>query len=155
MSLRTDRSHLDSLIDFHMTSTATRGGIVCQNTAGSGAAMDQSSQVAAYVAAPSGEAPLGVLMCDVVNEDRTRQHQNWYKEQVDINGKVTIWSKCVVVTDFVYPGQTPTAGQRAYVLHSGYVGNSDFIGGNLVVGRWLSTKDEDGFAKLSVNLPNN
>lgn len=155
MGLRTDRIHVDSLIDCFMTSTASRGGIACLNTAGSGAAMDQSAQLAAYIAAPSGQAPLGVLMCDVVDNDLTRQHENWHKEEVQVNGKVTIWNKCTVVTDMVYPGQTPTAGQRAYVLHSGYIGNSDVIGGNLLVGRFLSTKDEDGYAKVSVNLPNN
>ena len=92
-------------------------------------------------------------MCDVVNLDLTRQHENWHKEEVQQGGKVTIWSKCTVVTNMIYPGQTPTAGQTAYVGHSGYISNSDFIGGNLVVGRFLSTKDEDGYAKVSVNLP--
>ena len=153
MALRPDRIHVDSQIDFFMNEAAERGGIACISTVGSGAAMDQSEQLASYVAAPSGEAPLGILICDMVNLDLTRQHENWYKEEVQQGGKVTIWPKCTVVTDRIYPGQTPTAGQTAYVVHSGYIGNSDFIGGNLVVGKFLSTKDEDGYCKVSVNLP--
>ena len=153
MALRPDRIHVDSQIDFFMNEVAERGGIVCISTVGSGAAMDQAEQLASYVAAPSGEAPLGLLTCDMVNLDLTRQHENWHKEEVQQGGKVTIWPKCTVVTNRVYPGQTPTAGQVAYVGHSGYISNSDFIGGNLVVGRFLSTKDEDSYCKVSVNLP--
>jgi len=153
MALRPDRIHVDSEIDFFMNEVAERGGIACISTAGSGAAMDQGEQLASYVAAPSGEAPLGILTCDMVDIDLTRQHENWHKEEVVKGGKVTIWPKCTVVTDRVYPGQTPTAGQVAYVGHSGYISTSDFIGGNLVVGRFITTKDEDGFCKVSVNLP--
>lgn len=153
MALRSDRIHVDSQIDFFMNEVAERGGIACISTVGSGSAMDQGEQLASYVAAPSGEAPLGVLMNDMVDIDLIRQHENWHKDEVVKGGKVTIWPKGTVVTDMVYPGHTPTAGQVAYVVHSGYVGNSDVIGGSLNVGRFLSTKDEDGYVKLSVNLP--
>ena len=153
MALKTDRIHVDSQIDFFMNETAERGGIVCISTAGSGAAMDQAEQLASYVAAPSGEAPLGVLMCDMVNLDLTRQHENWHKEEVQQGGKVTIWPKCTVVTNRIYPGVTPTAGQTAYVAHSGLLHTSDVIGGNIVAGRFLSTKDEDSYCKVTVNLP--
>lgn len=157
MGLKTDRIHIDSQIDFFMNETAERGGIVCMSTVGSGAAMDQAEQLATYAANPSGEATLGVLMCDVVNLDLTRQHENWHKEEVQKGGKVTIWNKCTVVTDMIYPGVTPTAGQRAYVAHSGYIANSKVVGDSStadpVVGRFQSTKDEDGYCKISVNVP--
>lgn len=153
MALRPDRIHVDSQIDFFMNEVAERGGIVCISTVGSGAAMDQAEQLASYVAAPSGEAPLGLLTCDMVNLDLTRQHENWHKEEVQQGGKVTIWPKCTVVTDRIYPGITPTAGQTVYVAHSGLLHTLDVIGGNITVGRYLSTKDEDGFCKVSVNLP--
>jgi hypothetical protein len=157
MALRPDRIHIDSQIDFFMNEVAERGGPVCVSTVGSGAAMDQAEQLATYAANPSGTAVLGVLMCDVVNLDLIRQHENWHKEEVQKGGKVTIWSKGTVVTDRIYPGVTPTAGQVAYVAHSGYFANSKVVGDDsdavAVVGKFLSTKDEDGFCKVSVNVP--
>lgn len=155
MGLKSDRIHVDSMIDYFMDEVATRGGVVVQSTVGSGAAMDQSQQLATYAAAPSGKSPLGVLMCDMVNLDLTRQHKNFHKEEVQKGDKVTIWNKCTVVTNMIIPGQTPTAGSKAYLGHSGYLAAQDVIGGgsDLVVGRWLSSKDEDGWAKVSINLP--
>lgn len=157
MGLKTDRIHIDSQIDYFMNEVAERGGIVSVSTVGSGAAMDQAEQLCTYAANPSGVSTLGVLMCDMVNLDLTRQHENWHKEEVQKGGKVTIWSKCTVVTDRIYPGATPAAGNIAYVAHSGYIAPSkvvsDSSSANHVVGRFLSTKDEDGYCKVSVNLP--
>ena len=55
------------------------------------------------------------------------------------------------------------ANTRAFIAHSGYIGTSKVVddesdGGatgnsSHVVGMWLSSKDEDGYAKVSVNLP--
>jgi len=159
MALKADRIHVDSQIDYFMNEVAERGGIVSVSTAGSGAAMDSSSQLCTYQANPSGIQPLGVLMSEMVNLDLTRQHMNWHKEEVQQGGKVTIWSKGTVVTDRVYPGQTPSAGQTAYVGHSGYICSTDvatdsqFAAAHRVVGRFLSIKDEDGYAKIAINLP--
>ena len=162
MALKTDRIHVDSQIDFFMNETAERGGIVCISTTGSGSAMDQAQQLATYKADMSGCIPLGVLMCDVVDLDLTRQHENWHKEEVQKGGKVTIWNKCTVVTNRIIPNVTPTAGQLAYISASGYVTNTINVAqsqeqGHLiekyVVGRFLSSKDEDGYEKLSVNQP--
>lgn len=156
MALKTDRIHIDSQIDFFMNETAERGGIVSVSTAGSGSAMDQASQLATYKAVASGVKPLGVLMCDVVDNDLLRQHENWHKEEVQIGGKVTIWSKCTVVTNRIVG--TPTAGSLAYVgpsgLISGTVYQTDHTGSaSTPIGRFLSVKDEEGFAKVAVNLP--
>lgn len=157
MALKTDRIHIDSQIDFFMNEVAERGGIVSVSTAGSGSAMDQAEQLATYAANPSGVSTLGVLMGDMVNLDLTRQHENWHKEEVQQGGKVTIWNKCTVVTDRILPGSTPTAGQKAYVAHSGYISNtqaaSDDSDTNPVVGKFLSTKDQNGYCKVSINLP--
>lgn len=162
MALKPDRIHVDSQIDYFMNETAERGRIAVVSTAGSGAAMDQGEQLAKITFSnPSGEQPLGVLMCDVVNLDLTRQHMNWHKEEVQIGGKVTIWNKCTVVTDQIYPGQTPAGGDVAYVGPSGYISNTDLGSDSAdhaarrgrVIGKFLSSKDEGGFAKVSVNLP--
>ena len=152
MALLPHRKHVDSRIDFFMNETAERGGIVSFSTAGSGTANDQGVQLATYAASPSGKAAIGVLMNDMVNLDLTRQHLNWYKDEVQKNSKVTIWEKGEVVTNMIQPGITVSAGDRAYLHASGYVANTAFLGGPQV-GRFMSTKDENGFAKLSVNLP--
>lgn len=153
MSLRAQRRELDSDITFFMNEVATRGGFVCASTVGSGAALDQADALATYAANPSGKTVLGVLMCDMVNLDLTRQKENVYKEEVQKGGKVTIWTKGWVVTDMIYPGHTIAAGNKAYIGPSGLIGNVDVIGGNDVVGKFLSKKDEDGYAKVSFNLP--
>ena len=61
------------------------------------------------------------------------------------------------MTNRIYPGTTPTAGQNAYIAHSGYIANSAVVSDDSaissLVGRFLSTKDEDGYCKVSVNLP--
>lgn len=156
MALRADRKCVDSRIDFFMNEVAERGGIASFSTSGSGAAMDQSVQLATYAASPSGSKPIGVLINDMVSLDLTRQHLNQYKDEVQIGGKVTIWEKGEVVTNRIQPGITITAGQTAYLHASGYVSNTNFLDHtNNVVGRWMSLKDQDGYAKLAVNLPNN
>lgn len=157
MALKSDRTHIDSQIDFFMDETAERGGIACISTVGSGVAMDQAEQLATYAANPSGVGTLGILMSEMVNLDLTRQHENWHKEEVQKGGKVTIWNKGTVVTDMIYPGATPTAGQKAYIGHSGYIANSQVVGDDSdmdpVIGKFLSTKDQDDYCKVSVNIP--
>ncbi len=163
MALKSDRIHRGSLIDFFMNETAERGVVVCASTVGSGAAMDQSLQLATVAASPSGQVPLGVLMNDMVNLDLTRQHENWHRDEIQQGGKITIWNDCVVVTNRIYPGHTPAVNTRAFIGHSGLLATSKFVdddsdGGTTgnsthVVGMWLSSKDEDGYAKVSVNLP--
>jgi hypothetical protein len=162
MALKADRIHVDSQIDFFMNEVAERGKIACFSTVGSGAAMDQALQLATCTyTSISGVRPIGILMCDMVNNDLTRMHENWHKEEVQIGGKVTIWSKGTVVTNQIYPGHTPVAGSQAYLAPSGFIGVSllqtesgpDFARDVHKIGRFLSTKDEDGYAKVSVNLP--
>jgi hypothetical protein len=158
MALKPDRTHIDSQIDYFMNEVAERGGIVCVSTAASGAGMDNSSALCTYAAQPSGCKALGVLMSEMVNLDLTRQHMNFHKEEVQQGGKVTIWSKGTVVTDRIYPGQTPAGGDNAWVGHSGFISNSDVATDDAdtvsrIVGRFLTAKDEDGFAKVSINVP--
>lgn len=154
MALKPHRTHLDSDISFFMTSTAERGGFVTISTVGSGDAMDQSTAVAQYATNPSGLAPLGVLMNDVVNLDLTRQRLNEYKREVQVNTKVEIWTKGEVQTNMIYPGITVSASDRAYLTVSGLITNVDG-GANAtpIVGSFRSSKDEDGYAKVAFNLP--
>lgn len=157
MALKGNRVETISEISFFMNEVAERGGIVCMSTAGSGAALDQSAALVTYAAAPTSGSPkaMGMLMNDMVNIDQTRQHINWHKDEVQKGGKVRILREGWAVTDMIYPGVTPTAGQIAYVAHSGYISNASIIpNGKLEVGFFDSVKDEDGYARVYVKLPN-
>lgn len=150
MALKSDRIEALTDISFFMNTTAERGGVVSAVTSGSGVAMDDANAVVAYAAAASGAKPIGVLLNDVVNLDLTRQHINWHKDEVQVGGKVTVLRQGQVVTNMLVSGITPTAGTPAYVGASGLVGTSST---NAVqIGSFLSGKDADGYAKLSVNI---
>lgn len=150
MALKGDRHELDTDISFFLNETAEKGQVVSVSTQGSGAAMDNSSALATVAAEASGAVALGVLLNDMVDIDQTRQHINWHKDEVQKGGKVTILTKGFVVTDQI--SGAPTAGQVAYLADSGLIaGTQD--GSAPAIGRFLSTKDADGFAKVSINLP--
>ena len=86
MALKTDRSTLQTDISFFLNEAATRGGIACLSTGGSGAAMDQGAALDTYPANPSGKIPVGLLLNDMVNIDLTRQHLNQHKDEVQKGG---------------------------------------------------------------------
>jgi hypothetical protein len=157
MALRPDRSKegLDHIDFFCNDTTAERGGIAVINTAGSGVAVDNSSAVVTYAADPSGMRPLGVLMQDIVNYDLTVRDANIHKQEVQTGGKVTVRDLCVVVTDRIFPGATPSAGDTAYVTQSGYI--TDIVHAQGVVntpkvGNFIGTADEDGYIKVQINV---
>ncbi len=154
MALKSDRNELQTDISFFMNEAATRGGVVSMSTAGSGAAMDQGAALATYSATASGKVPLGILLNDMVDLDLTRQHINQHKDEVQKGGKVTILRKGYVVTNNI-EGTSPTAGAQAFPAHSGNLSITDIVGDGTVsaIGRFLSTEDEDGYAKVEINLP--
>jgi hypothetical protein len=160
MALKSDRSVLDTDISFFMNEAATRGGIASVSTGGSGAAMDQGEALVTYAALPSGKVPVGLLLNDMVNIDLTRQHLNQHKDEVQKGGKVTLLRKGYVVTNSI-EGDSPSAGDPAYVAHSGNLAVSDLSnddtdddGSTRLVGRFLSGVDQDGYAKVYIDLPN-
>ena len=148
MALKGDRNVLETDISFFINVTAEKGQLLCVSTQGSGAAMDNSYSLA--TTASGTNVPLGIVLNDVVNIDQTRQHINWHKDEVQQGGKVTILTKGTVVTDQITG--TPTAGMVAYLNTGGTVG-AQAHGESLAVGRFLSTKDADGYAKVAINLP--
>lgn len=139
-------------VTYFMNETAERGGVVVLSTAGSGIALDQSSALVTYASNSSGKIPVGILQNDMVNIDLTRQILNRNKDEVQIGGKVTITVKGWHITDKI--NGTPTAGSKGYLQSSGYIGItqvSELV--NPTLGRFMSTKDEAGFAKFEINLP--
>ena len=150
MALKSDRIELLTDISFFMTTEAERGGVVCATTSGSGVSMDDANAVVAYSAVGTGVNPVGVLLNDVVDYDLTRQHINWHKDEVQVGGKVTLLRVGQVTTNMLVPGITPTAGTKAYVGVSGLIGTSST--NSVQIGSFLSSKDADGYAKVSVNI---
>ncbi len=92
-----------------------------------------------------------------VNYDLTRQHLNTARDEIQLGGKVPIWSKGWVVTNFIIG--TPAAGDIAVLDNSGNVSpvtvatSTSFNFFNKPrVGKFESAKDEDGYAKVAFDL---
>lgn len=151
MSLRGDRFEDATDITFFMNVVAERGLLAVHETSGSGAALDQSDAVVAIPTgqAPSSLKPAGLLMNDVVNLDLTRQHLNEHKDEVQVNSKVRLLRRGWAVTDKI--SGTPNAGDTAYFTSTGLLSPTD-PGSGPKVGRFLSKKDNDGFAKVEINI---
>lgn len=158
MALKADRYEESTDISYFMTAaTGDRGGVVCLDLlSASGAALDQGDNTVSYQAAATTDVPVGILLNDVVNKDLTRTHLNQYKDEVQLGGKVTVLTRGWVVTNKVTG--TPAAGDLAYASET--IGEISTVAadaeasGNLAIGRFMSAKDADGYAKVYVNLPN-
>lgn len=164
MALKSDRYEFQTDVSFFMNEVAERGGVVVHATgivsaatSPSGAAMDSSLNVVTYAANPTGKVPVGILLNDMVNLDLTRQHINWHKNEIQKGGKVTILRKGYIVTNQIHVSGTPIAGSYAYVADSGLISTSTralFLdSGAQPIGRFLTAKDGDGYAKVEINLP--
>lgn len=152
MALKQYRNPVEDCVEYFWGATAaTRGGVASLVTAGSGEALDNSSAVVGYATSPSGQVPLGVLMNDVVSIDQTRQHLNQHKDEVQVNSKVTLMKQGTVVTNMI--AGTPAAGDRAYLTGTGIITNTQPINEAPIVGRFLSVKDQNGYAKVHILLP--
>jgi hypothetical protein len=152
MSLKPDRFTVEQEIAYFCNDVVNRGVVLAFGSSGSGVALDQTQAIASLPG--TGVAalrPLGVLMNDMVNIDQTKYHLNFYQDQMPVGGKCTLLKKGWVVTDQVASGITPVAGDPAYLAAFGQITNVGGTGAQ--VGRFLSAKDERGFAKLEVNLP--
>ena len=157
MALKADRYELQTDISFfYNEGAATRGCLVVHDsTTASGAAMDQGVNLVKKAAVIPANIPVGILMNDVVDKDLTRTHLNQHKDEVQKGGKVTVLRKGWVVTNAITG--TPSVGDVAFADHI-TAGNITSVNVNNsgvhIVGRFMSDKDEDGYAKVEVNLPN-
>lgn len=159
MALKGDRYLAITEVSYFMDEVAEKGGVVVMNTAGSGAALDQSEAEVTYTDSPSGKYPIGVLLTDMVNKDLTRTHLNFQKDETQKGGKVPLMREGWVVTDMLYSStgvlHKPTSGGKAYLAPSGTI--TAYAGANLEyphIGRFESTVDEDGYCKVYIKLPN-
>jgi hypothetical protein len=157
MALKGDRHLVLTDVSFFMNEVATRGGVVCMSTVGSGAALDQSQALVTYKANASGNRPIGLLLEDMVNYDLTRQHANFYRDEVQIGGKVALLRKGWVTTSSIIG--TPAVNDAAVLDNSGNLSPVAYTSlptantqNKPVVGYFMSAKDEDGYAKVNIDL---
>jgi len=161
MGLKADRHIQFDDISHFMNHTQERGVIVCYDGGGSGASLDQASNLVSTptggstpTASVSGKRAAGLLLDDVVNLDLTRQHLNWHKNEIQVGGKVCVLTKGWAVTNMITG--TPAAGNPAYFDANGKLTptNPDTGSGTwpASVGRFESAKDADGYAKVTINL---
>ena len=137
-------------VAYFMAATGERGSIVTWNADTSSGNLDDPN---AIVQTPTGQlgVPVGVLMNDVVNLDLTRQHLNQHKDEVQVNGKVTVLKRGTVQTDRVVAGQTPVAGNDAYFNTGGRLTTLTTASGALI-GKFASSVDADGYVVVDVRL---
>ena len=152
MALKPDRQEVYSDIRYFMNETGERGCIVIADTSVSGlGGLDDAGSV---VKKPtdSGGAPIGMLMNDVVNVDLSRYRLNEQKDEVQMGSKVDVMRRGGARTNMIPAGINPINGSGAYYTTGGLLTTTN-NGGNSLVGRWASSKDEDGFAYVEINLP--
>lgn len=163
MSLKPARDILAYEISFFSNAAMTRGGVVCSYSGvnqASGQALDHSLAIAEYAANPSGRYPLGILGNDVVNQDLTAFPLNRFKDEKQLGDKVTIYRKGWVLTNNLsatVSAANVMPGQPAYLGATGTISNSASAGlpvgtTTLQIGRFLSRPDQDGYAKVQVDL---
>ena len=150
MALRPDRNEHLTELSFFMNETAERGLLVVASTQGSGAAMDDSAAAVKIgaVADIVTDAPVGVLLNDVVNLDLTRQHINYAKDEVQQGSKVLLLRVGTVTTDQI--SGSITMGAAAHFMSDGTLATGSTA--SIQVGRFLSKKDADGYAKVAINI---
>lgn len=155
MALLADRQVDAVELGYYLNELAVKGQILSVKTYGSGVAMDSVKNVATVAANSSGNAPLGMLLNDFVAVDLTRFPINWHKDQSVSGDKASIMTKGWAVTDQVTG--SPAAGNYAVLTSSGQVmpvalGAAWNEAANPKVGRFRSTVDANGFAKLYIDL---
>ena len=145
-------------ISYFLNAVAEKGVILSASNGGSGVAMEDTYNTAAVVANSSGCRPLGMLLTEFVNVDLTRQSINWHKDQAQIGDKAAIMTKGWAVTDKVVGA--PLAGDYAALGSSGTIipiTPALFVAGwnkaaNPIIGRFRTKVNEDGFARVYVDL---
>ena len=149
MALRPTRNEFLTDLSFFMNETSERGVMCVASTQGSVAAMDQS-EAAVKVASAVGDKPVGLLLNDVVDLDLTRQHINYDQDEMQKGGKVLLLRAGFVVTDRI--SGAITLGEAAHFVDDGRFCSATASSHSAQVGRWLSKKDSDGYAKLQINI---
>lgn len=160
MALKPDREYneVTDITCFWSTSqtSAERGGLASvTGTQGTGAAMgvsitDDPNNVY-YHPTASGAIVKGVLLQTVTAPlSATRDFINYENQEIRPGDKCTLVKKGFVVTDMIV-GTAPTVGATAYLAASGYI-SKDQATSAPAIGRFETTKDAAGFARVSIDI---
>jgi len=157
MALRPWRRVEATTIEYTVAAATERGGVLSA-TSGQAAAYDTS-------VTPSSVVPIGILLEDIESMNFMTHPQYYQRNVSDLGSKVGILTKGEVETDFLEPAAEDhiDAGQKAYLTESGYLTIEALAPGvvdslpeqgtsGVLVGRFLSTVDGDGFAKVRIDL---
>lgn len=156
MALKPDRNVLETDISLVCNDVVEKGTILVYSTAASGVGI-YTPGVATVVSNPSGYKVAGVTLANFVNIDQTRYHRNWHKDEQVLGEKAPLIRKGFVVTNMIVasPG-TITAGAKAYLSTDGKLtATVSATGGEVatpLVGTFATSKDENGYAKVFINL---
>jgi len=157
MALKPDMSHSRSTdisqrwSELTAQNTQEKGGVACVEAQGSGVALGSEENVVQYAAGPSGAVPKGIMLQDINPAlPANRAFKNFHNQEVWPGEPVTLLARGWIVTDLI--SGTPAVGGVAYVGPSGLLATTDGGVSAAVVGRFETTKDADGFAKVSVSL---
>jgi len=158
MALKPDREYneVTDITNFWTTVAAEKGGCAGVVTQGTGAAIGQNivdeANVVGYVADPSGVIAKGILLQTVTAAmSATRDFPNFENGEIRPSDKCTLVKKGFVVTDMIPSGVTPSVGDSAYLAASGMISSSQATGAPQV-GRFETTKDSAGFARVSIDI---
>lgn len=158
MALKPDRNILETDISLVCNNVHSKGAVLVYGTAASGVGIETPG-VASLVSNPSGYKVAGLSLANFVDIDQTRYHRNFHKDEQVIGEKAPLLRKGYVVTDMIVasPG-TINAGANAYLSTDGKLtATVSATGGEVAtpkVGTFASKKDENGYAKVYIELPN-
>ena len=159
MALREWRRVEATTTEYVVQAAAARGGVL---SSASGAIASYDTSIT-----PSSVVPVGILLEDIEDINYMKQPMAYQRNVSDLYSVVGIMTKGECVTDFLdtLAEAHIDAGMNAYLSHSGLLTIAAFApgisdaedGGNLgtsgiLVGRFLSPVDGDGYAKVRVDL---
>ena len=140
MALKGDREVLLTSIRYKIEAAkdAERGIILAAD----------STDGVAKIPTTVADLPVGLLLDDVENLDFTVRPQILSRNVVPRGSEVSLLVKGVVLTNKIQAASVPAQGGTAYLEIGGLVATS----GSVVVGKFDSAKDADGYATLRVDL---
>jgi hypothetical protein len=153
MALKNDRHLLYDDIRYFCNDVTERGVILCHSgSGGSGVSLDNILDLVYLCTGQvSGVKPAGLLINDIVDVDETRFHINYAKDEMRVGSKCHLLKKGWVITDKLVSGQTPKAGDPAYLAPSGSVTTSSANSAPRV-GTFKNRKDGNNFVTLEVDI---
>ena len=154
MALKGQRVTIEEDISLTCDVASARGFMTVYSTAGSGIALGDRAGICTISATSSGYKPAGILMNDVVDVDTTKYQLNVHKDETLIDERVTLLRKGRITTNALVSGQTPTAGDKAYLGATGKLTGS-YVNDVATprVGTFVAAKDENGYVTADINLP--